>query len=37
MNPNVEKQWKVELLKREKLLKSGELKTLSYEEFFGKD
>ena len=34
MNPNVEEQWKVELLKREKLLKSGELKTVSYEEFF---
>jgi len=37
MNPNVEEQWKVELLKREKLLKSGELKTVSYEEFFGED
>ena len=37
MNPNIEEQWKVELLKREKLLKSGELKTLSYEEFFGED
>jgi len=37
MNPNVEEQWKVELLRREKLLKSGELKTVSYEEFFGED
>jgi len=37
MNPNVEEQWKAELLKREKLLKSGELKTVSYEEFFGED
>jgi len=37
MNPNVEEQWKVELLKREKLLKSGELKTVSYKEFFGED
>jgi len=37
MNPNVEEQWKAELLKREKLLKSGELKTISYEEFFGED
>ena len=37
MNPNVEEQWRVELLRREKLLKSGELKTLSYEEFFGED
>jgi putative addiction module component (TIGR02574 family) len=37
MNPNVEEQWKVELLKREKLLKTGELKTVSYEEFFAKD
>ena len=34
MNPNVEEQWKAELLRREKLLKSGELKTVSYEEFF---
>ena len=37
MNPNVEEQWKAELLKREKLLKSGKLKTISYEEFFGED
>jgi len=37
MNPNVEEQWKAELLKREKLLKSGEIKTVSYEEFFGED
>ena len=37
MNPNVEEQWRVELLRREKLLKSGELKTVSYEKFFGED
>jgi len=37
MNSDVEEQWKVELLKREKLLKAGKLKTVSYEEFFGED
>ena len=37
MNSDVEEQWKAELLKREKLLQSGELKTVSYEEFFGED
>jgi len=37
MQPDIEHKWKKELLKREERLQSGELKTVSYEEFFGEN
>ncbi len=37
MNAEVEKKWLEEINQREKLLEAGELKTLSYREFFGEN
>ncbi len=37
MNTEVEKKWLDEINQRETLLEAGELKTLSYREFFGEN
>ncbi len=37
MNVELEKKWLDEVHKRKKLLKSGEIKTLSYQKFFSEN
>ena len=37
MNEKMEKKWTNEASKRKKLYEAGELRTLSYKEFFGED
>lgn len=37
MNDKIEKKWIDEVFKRKKLYEAGELKTRSYQEFFGEN